>query len=361
MILFWVAAGVLSAAAAGLILSRAAHAAAETADQDPTAVLYRRQLAEIDELADRGLMGEAERKSAHAEAARRLLAAADAPKTPWSPDLKARGAVLAAVIAAPALALGVYLALGSPGLKDMPFAARMKAWVASNPAELSPSQLAAVLKRLTAQRPNDPEGFRYLALAEGAAQNPPEAVRALRRAVKLAPQRADLWEMLGEALVVEDQGKLSDEALAAFRETVKRNPKAVVARFHLARARIEAGDKAAGLAEWKTLLNELPTDDPRHAALVQAIADQEGGPQPQKPAFSGDQMQMIRGMVSGLAQRLQANPDDPQGWVRLVRAYSVLGETAKRDAALKDARARYASRPDILQQLDAASKAEPMK
>lgn len=361
MILFWVAAGVLSAAAAGLILSRAARAAASQADQDPTPVLYRRQLAEIDELAERGLMGEAERKSAHAEAGRRLLAAAEAPQQPWSTDPRSRLAVLGAVIAAPALALGVYLVLGSPGMKDMPFAARMKTWQASNPAELSPSQLAAVLKKLTAERPNDPEGFRYLALAEGAAQNPPEAVRALRHALKLAPDRADLWEMLGEALVVEDQGKLSDEALAAFRETVKRNPRAVVARFHLARARIEGGDKAEGLAEWKSLLAELPADDPRHEALVQAIAEQEGRPQAPKPAFSGDQMQMIRGMVSGLAQRLQAKPEDPGGWVRLVRAYSVLGETAKRDAALKDARARYAARPDILQQLDAASKAEPMK
>lgn len=361
MIVFWVAAGVLSAAAAGLILSRAARAASAKEDQDPTSFLYQRQLAEIDELAERGLMGEAERKSAHAEAARRLLAAADAPKAAWSADAKARGAVLAAVVAAPVLALGVYLVLGSPGLKDMPFSARMKSWVASNPAELSPTELAAVLKRLTAERPNDPEGFRYLALAEGAAQNPPEAVRALRHALKLAPDRADLWEMLGEALVVEDQGKLSDEALSAFRETVKRNPKAVVARFHLARARIEAGDKAGGLAEWKSLLSELPADDPRHEALVQAIAEQEGRPEAPKPAFSGDQMQMIRGMVSGLAERLKSQPDDPQGWVRLVRAYSVLGETAKRDAALKDAKARYASRPDILQQLDAAAKAEPMK
>lgn len=360
MILFWVAAGVLSAAAAGLILSRAARAASVSEDPDPTPVLYRRQLAEIDELAERGLMGEAERKSAHAEAGRRLLAAAEAEKTPWRVEPKARIGVLAAVIAAPALALGIYLALGAPGMADQPFAARMKAWQNTNPAELSASELAAVLKKLTAERPNDAEGFRYLTLAEGAAQNPAEAVRAARRAVKLAPDRAELWEALGEALVVEDQGKLSDEALMAFRETVKRNPKAVVARFHLARARIEAGDKAGGLAEWKSLLGELPADDPRHDALVQAIAEKEGQAAP-PPAFSGGQMQMIRGMVSGLAQRLKTNPDDPQGWVRLVRAYSVLGETAQRDAALKAARARYASQPDILQQLDAAAKAEPMK
>ena len=62
----------------------------------------------------------------------------------------------------------------------------------------------------------------------------------------------------------------------------------------------------------------------------------------------------IQAMVDGLAARLQANPDDPAGWVRLVRAYTVLGEMARRDAALAAARRRYAGRPDILAQLDAA-------
>ena len=360
MIVFWVAAGVLSAAVAGLILSRAAEAASAGEVQDPTPNLYRRQLAEIDELAERGLMGEAERKSAHAEAARRLLAAADAPAKAWTADPQARRGVLAAVIAAPTLALGVYLTLGSPGLSDKPFAARMKGWLGSNPAELAPPELAAVLKKLTAERPNDPEGFRYLALAEGASQNPQEAVRALRHAVKLAPQRADLWEMLGEALVVEADGKLTDDAKAAFQETLKRDPKAVVSRFHLARARIEAGDKTGGLAAWRAIMAELPADDPRRAALAQAIAEQEGRATP-TPPVAGGQMDMIRGMVEGLAQRLKASPDDPDGWVRLVHAYAVLGDAAKRDAALKDARIRYAAKPAVLQQLDAAARAEPMK
>ncbi|MDB5443079.1 MAG: cycH, partial [Phenylobacterium sp.] len=290
----------------------------------------------------------------------RLLAAADAPARTWAADPQARRGVLAAVIAAPALALGVYLALGSPGLADRPFAARMKGWLAANPAELAPPELAAVLKKLTAERPNDPEGFRYLALAEGASQNPQEAVRALRHAVKLAPERADLWEMLGEALVVEADGKLTDDAKAAFQETLKRDPKAVVSRFHLARARIEAGDKAGGVAAWRTIMADLPADDPRRAALAQAIAEQEGRTTP-APPMAGGQMDMIRGMVEGLAQRLKVSPDDPDGWVRLVHAYAVLGDAAKRDAALKAAHIRYAARPAVLQQLDAAAKAEPMK
>ena len=362
MILFWVAAGVLSAAVAGLILSRAAQAAKSTADTngDPTPILYRRQLAEIDELAERGLMGEAERKSAHAEAGRRLLAAAEAQGPAWSAEPKARRGVLIAVIAAPALALVLYLLLGAPGYPDRPFAQRMAAWRKSDPRELSAPELAAVLKLAVKERPNDPEGYRFLAMMEGASQNPQEAVRALRHALKLAPERADLWEMLGEALTVEADNKLTDEAKAAYAEALKRDPNAVVARFQMARARIEGGDKAGGLAVWKGLMAELPANDERRAAIGQAIAEQEGrAAQPAAPA--GGQMEMIRGMVEGLAQRLKANPDDPEGWVRLVRAYAVLGDAAKRDAALTQAKARYASKPDILKALDEAAHAEPMK
>jgi len=268
--------------------------------------------------------------------------------------------VLAAVIAAPALALAVYLALGSPGMADHPFAARMKGWMAANPIELQPQELAAVLKKLIAERAPDPEGYRLLAIAESASQNAPETIRALRHALKLAPERADLWEMLGQAELAEADGKLTDDAKAAFRQAVARDPKAVVARFYLAQAQIEAGDKPAGLSAWKALMTDLPADDPRRPAIAQQIALHEGRAEP-APAPNGGQMDMIRGMVEGLAQRLKANPDDPEGWVKLVRAYAVLNEPGKRDAALATARARYAGKPEVLQALTAASHAEPMK
>src|SRR5437899_3540170 len=359
MIAFWATAGVLSAAAAILILLRAAQAAARVEPADTTSVFYRRQLAEIGDLAERGLIGEGERRGAEAEAGRRLLAATDQPAEAWSAS-PSRVPVLIAAVAAPALALALYLGLGSPGMPDQPFSGRLARWLASNPASLAPPEMAAVLGKLTKDRPNDPEGYRFLALAEGASNNPAGAVRALKHAVRLAPQRSDLWEMLGEARVFQNNGELSDDAKQAFAETLKLDPKNVAARFHLARARIKAGDKAGGVADWPALMADMPAADPRRADLQRAIAEVQGPPAP-AAGLSGDQMTAVRGMVAGLAQRLAASPDDPAGWVQLVRAYAVLGETAKRDAALKDARARYAARPDVLAELAKAAAAEPMK
>jgi cytochrome c-type biogenesis protein CcmH len=362
MLLFWAAAGVLSAAAAAIVLLRAAQAASQAEPTDPTPVLYRRQLAEIGELAERGLIGEAERKSAEAEAGRRLLAATDHPALAWSSGLASRTPLLAAAAGASVLALALYVGVGAPGMGDQPFAQRLQHWTAADPATLTAPQMAAVLAAMIKKRPNDPEGYRFLALAEGASNNPAGAARALRHAVALAPARADLWEMLGEALILQAGGEVTDDARQAFVETLARDPSNVAARFQVARAKIDAGDKAGGLADWRLLLSQMSPQDPRRDALQHAIAEAEGVSPPQAPeGLSTDQLAAVRGMVAGLAERLKANPDDPQGWVRLVRAYAVLGDTARRDTALTQARARYAAQPAVINDLARAAAAEPMR
>lgn len=362
MIAFWAAAALLSAAAAILILLRAARAAG-TEPVDTASLFYRRQLGEIGDLAERGLIGAEERKSAEAEAGRRLLAAADAPADVWTSTAN-RLPILIAAIGAPLVALAAYQVVGSPNLGDQPFAARLAQWRSTNPASLAPAEVAAVLEKLTAERPNDPQGFRFLAMAEVAANNPAGAVRALKRAINLAPDRPDLWEMLGDAQLYLSNDQLTDDAMQAFNRALQLDPKNVTARFQLARARMKAGDKAGGLADWRALLAELPPDDRRRSDLQSAIAQAEGvaPPPPAAPqGLSGDQLTAVRGMVEGLAAKLAANPDNPGGWVQLVRAYSVLGDTAKRDAALRAARARYADKADVLQALSQAAAAEPMK
>jgi cytochrome c-type biogenesis protein CcmH len=119
--------------AAALILYCAA-AAARRSDADPTLAVYRRQLTEIDDLADRGLLGEAETRAARAEASRRLLAAArSAEPAPAGASQTIRYAVLAGAVIAPLLAAGLYLKFGAPGSPDQPFAGRLTDWKQADP------------------------------------------------------------------------------------------------------------------------------------------------------------------------------------------------------------------------------------
>ena len=354
MLLLWAVAGVLAAAAAGLILFRAAGAAALAGAADPAPAMYRRQLSEIDDLAERGLMGEGERTAAHAEAGRRLLAATDAPADCWTADPGARRMVLLVVMMVPALALGLYLKLGSPGVADQPYARRLAHWQKADLNTLGAPEIAAVLRQATAKRP-EAEGFRLLGLAENAANNPVAAVRALRRASALAPQRPDIWLMLGQAEVAEAGGKVDADAQGAFARALALAPGEPTARYFLASAKADAGKIAEAVADLTALAAEFPAGDSRRAQVEAAVARIQG-----KPVVNLDpqQMAMVQGMVSGLAAKLQTNPDDPAGWVRLVRAYAVLGDTARRDAAYASARARYTKSPQVLMKLDEAARAE---
>ena len=61
---------------------------------------------------------------------------------------------------------------------------------------------------------------------------------------------------------------------------------------------------------------------------------------------------MVRGMVARLAERLKQDGSDVEGWLRLVRAYMVLGDKEQARAAAADARRALASEPDKLRRID---------
>jgi cytochrome c-type biogenesis protein CcmH len=57
-------------------------------------------------------------------------------------------------------------------------------------------------------------------------------------------------------------------------------------------------------------------------------------------------------MVAQLAARLHEDGSDIDGWLRLLRAYMVLGERDKAKAAVGEARSALAREPDKLRLLD---------
>jgi cytochrome c-type biogenesis protein CcmH len=59
---------------------------------------------------------------------------------------------------------------------------------------------------------------------------------------------------------------------------------------------------------------------------------------------------MIRTMVAGLAEKLRENPSDLQGWRRLIRSYTVLGENGKAREAIATARVNLASNEDFMRE-----------
>ena len=65
----------------------------------------------------------------------------------------------------------------------------------------------------------------------------------------------------------------------------------------------------------------------------------------------------VNAMVERLAERLKKDGSDLQGWIQLVRSYRVLGQTAKMQAAIADARKALANDPEKLRQFTEGSEA----
>lgn len=281
MIGLWIAAALLCALAIGLLIRRAASAAA-SGDLDDQGEDARRALTEIEALADRGLLNAADKASARGEVGRRLLrerrAAAEATG-PAHPRTD-RAILLAAGGLAPLLVLGGYLAVGRPGLPDQAFAGRLAAWRKADPAELRPAQMEAVLADAARANPRDVRPLNFLAQLQSAQGRSLEAARSLRRAAEIEPGNAALWTALGQAEVAANADHIGPAARLAFANALRLQPGEPNARYFLAKALIEGGDRAAGLAAWRELEADLPADDPRRTDLAAEIAAAGGAPAP---------------------------------------------------------------------------------
>ncbi len=359
-ILIWPAAAVLAGFCVVVVLWFAARASkhALAAGEDPARAVYRRQLQDLDDMVDRGVLAPEEREATRAETARRLLSETTA-------DGETAGARLAPVIAAGVAALvaiGLYVWLGAPGQPDQPFQARLAQWKNANPNTLRPDEVAAVLRDLTKAHPDDPKLFGLLGRVERMAGDPAAAAQYLNRAIKLDPNNADLYAALGDALAAGAGDKPTPEAEAALNHALAIDPNNPAALYYLGGARAADGDKAGAVRLWRQLATQTPPGDVRGQQLQAMIAQLEQGPSAAQVAKAqagldaGDQAGFIRGMVASLQARLDAQPDDPAGWARLVRSYHVLHDQAAEAKALARARTLFAKRPGDLAQVEAAAR-----
>ena len=363
MLLFSLAAALFAAAAVGFVLWRAARAPVAPSEAAEEAV-YARQIAELDEQKAQGLMDEDGWRAARAEAGRRLLgAAARSSQGPNDQGSKRdRGITAAAAVGAVALAGTIYLCIGQPGRPDEPFAARLAQWRKA-PETLDPQRMVVVLEAERKTRPDDPRLLGFLARAHASAGQYVQAAGAFETLTKVRPGDARVWADLGEMRMAQNDGRVGPDARAAFEQALKVDPHQPIALGWLGRDAVLAGRREEGLARWRTLLASLPAGDPRRAEFARTIEAVESGRfgQAQTVAAAPPQAQaaMIRGMVEGLARRLERQRGEPSDWAKLVRAYTVLGDTAARDRALARARALFAGRPQDLQLIESAARVVP--
>jgi cytochrome c-type biogenesis protein CcmH len=353
----WFVFALMTAAAIFAVLLPLGRGNQAAADGNEASV-YRDQLAEVERDLASGQIGAAEAEAARIEIGRRLLAVADQAEAPARPNAPLRrGAAVLALAGLPIVALAVYLPLGSPRLPDFPLAQRARSTDPSQPLE----NLIVQVEQHLEKNPADGRGWNVLAPVLFRIGRYDEAVRAFRNSITYNGEDASRRADLGEAIAAAAGGVVTAEARGEFEHARALNADEPKANYFLGLAAEQDGKTSEAAAIWRGMLEKAPADAPWRPVVRDALV-RVGAPA--APALSeqtmaaakdmnaNDRNAMIRGMVERLATRLKQNGDDVDGWLRLVRAYLVMGDRDKAIAAQTDARQAVAGDAGRLKQLN---------
>lgn len=334
----------------------------DSQNQGSDVAVYKDQLAEIDRDLAVGLVAAPEAEAARVEVSRRLLAAAaSVPAFEPKSSLKwRRAAAVLALVGLPLVAVGIYMRLGSPLLRDFPLAQRERG--AGSGMAQSLENLVVQVEQHLEKNPTDGRGWNVLAPVLQRLGRFDDAVRAYRNAITYNGESAERRSDLGEAIAAAASGVVTAEAKTEFERAYALNADDPKANYFLGLAAEQDGRKDDAARIWRALLAKAPADAPWRP-LVQSSLARVGGAatMPALPDETiaasrdmneGDRNAMIRGMVERLATRLKQNGDDVEGWLRLVRAYLVMGDRDKAKGASSDARQAVANDGERLRQLN---------
>jgi cytochrome c-type biogenesis protein CcmH len=243
----------------------------------------------------------------------------------------------------------------------MPLQARLQA----QPANMDMAAALARIEGHLAQEPDDARGWEIMAQVYTRLERPGDAAKAYRNLIRLQGASPDLLTSLGQSLVFDEQGRVNEEALAAFQKALIAEPSRMEPRVYLALAAEQQGDKDKALDGYAKLLADAPADAPVVPMVRERIARLGGeAPAAAAPAAPSpgaaiaamppaEREAAIRGMVEGLAARLAANGGSLEEWSRLVRAYTVLREPEKARLALGEARKALGANAPAMAALEA--------
>ncbi len=367
---------------------------------------YRAQLAEIDQDVSRGVLTDTEAKAAKIEISRRLLTATDAMEAeeaaPDTSDALRKRIGIGAGIGIPLAATMLYLAIGEAGRPDMPLASRtdFEAQMAQRPSQ---SNAEAILERggfapqpqpadtpeakqvlemveqvkvALEQDPNDAQGRLVLARTQARMGRYADAWRNYALLAEQAKQPdVEIYGELMETMVSATNGYISPEAETVANKGAELDPADPRFRHYKALALAQRNERAEALLRWTALLQDAEPGArwvPMVYGHAAEMAASLGVPPPPNPAATSapgpsqsdiaaavdmpetERNAMIEGMVAGLAERLAEDPEDLQGWLRLIRAYTVMGRIDQRDTAIEMARKTFTGDAKALERIDAA-------
>jgi cytochrome c-type biogenesis protein CcmH len=364
----WVLFAVITTAATAILLHPLSTGRKTASSKADAGKVYRDQLLELDEDIAFGRISPDQYELAKAETARRLFKAADNDRPAQTPQRSDRWLKHVIAVFLPVLSIALYVSLGSPDIPSRPLATRL-----AEPGE----DLAILVKKMEnhlAERPEDGRGWDIIAPVYLKMGRVDDAAKAYRTALRLDGANVRRLEGLSETLMATSNGTVTAEVLDELKQVLSLEPNNPRARFYIALSMEQGGQPEEARSAFETLAKQSPADAPwlplvnehiakngGQAAAPEAQPAAPGGPTSEDVAAaetmsSGDRQQMIRGMVESLDAKLSADPNNFEGWMRLVRSYAVLNDKDRAAGALKRGLAAFPVSGDEGRQLLALGK-----
>ena len=366
--LLWVILALMTGAAALALLWPLARGRAAVARDASDIAIYKDQLAEIERDRERGLIAGEEAQAATLEVSRRLIdadrAAAVPAATASSSLFRRRAAAAVILVTVPLVSLGTYTYLGSPRLPDQPLEARLDS---DGPAE-SLDVLLAKAEKLLRENPNDGKGWQVVAQVYFGQKRFEEARQALANARRILGSSPQIEANYGLAATMAARGMITADARSAFEKAREQAPDEPMVRYYLGKAKEQDGNIKGAVADWQAILTlpGLPgglADRLRvEIARLDPSAPAIKGPSQEDVAAAGQltreqRAEMVKGMVANLAARLKDQGGPAEDWLKLIKAYSVLGQKDAAQAAVADARKALTNSPAEVKSIDDFAKA----
>ena len=330
--------------------------------EDTTPAVLLDQLDEVQRDLDRSVISAAEAKAAEQEIKRRILMQSRKSTIRKTESMAGGriGLILSAVFV-PLFAFGYYMSMGSPEIPGIAFADRAaERQEAAQMADLS-SQLYDRLVSDPAGGPS--EGWMLLGQTYSRMGRFAEAADAFSIVSERPEASSAVFSMLAEALIYAQQGVVTPPAEAAIDRAIALDPDNPASVFYKAVALSQTGEAAKGHDLLVARLNSADDFYPWMESLVveanrigvgigrppislASFAPMARAPGPNEDDVANAQdmsdeerQAFIQSMVQRLATRLEDEPSDLDGWMRLGNAYTVLGNTAQAIGAYERAEA----------------------
>ena len=320
--------------------------------------IYKNQLSEVDADLKRDLIDKESAEEARLELARNILAAEKQKRQADFINKRSRGlktVITVAIFCVPLITIGCYLFLGSPGLESHPFNDLMM----KDPSNLTAEERLVRTEALFARHPDDGKLADELAtgyLVEGRFQ---DAVNTYVSALRLNGESAPRLVGYGMALAGYNGGTINEDAKESFQKAAKLAPDDFYPRLFIAEALRQDGKFDEAIAELKNYLSGPVKDNVARKRVEDTIKELEKAKAqsasqanliengkttaPTENGSVGEQDKINNGiyaMVGKLAQRLEQNPDNLEGWKQLIHSWLVLKETEKARNALKEGQSK---------------------